>query len=202
MKKIHGKSIGFIFLPVVVSLSLLSCPPPDSAASDDRSAASLAALGDSITMGIQDAGLKRSFQLNSFPYLVARQMGEEGTFEQPFIKAPGIGVPPFKEPLQLTGGEIISTYLTDEIDLDYIKFELLPLLDNLLPLTPYNNLGVNGAKLYDLRHTTSFSDCPNGPNFFFDIALRNLPFLHPDFGGKTFDTHPIRVCIKCCNGIS
>jgi hypothetical protein len=35
------------------------------------------ALGDSMTNGIQDAGLLRDFQLNSYSYLIAKQMGIE-----------------------------------------------------------------------------------------------------------------------------
>jgi hypothetical protein len=56
----------------------------------------IASLGDSITMGIQDAGLVADNQYHCYPYLVAMQMGQARGFVQPLVSSPGIGVPPAK----------------------------------------------------------------------------------------------------------
>jgi hypothetical protein len=147
----------------------------------------LVAIGDSITMGIQDAGLIKSFQENCYPYFLALQMGASGVFQQPLVHTPGTGVPPYETPLLLTNGQIIPDYLDPAITPAQLMLLVFSKLDNAYYSEPYNNLGVNGARLYDLRHTTGYNHSYyNDPNFFFDIVLRNLEFGHvPNFGGKT-----------------
>jgi len=56
----------------------------------------LVAIGDSSTMGIMDLGLKEDFQLHTYPYLIACQLGIEDDFQQPLVEEPGIGVYPYK----------------------------------------------------------------------------------------------------------
>ena len=78
----------------------------------------LVAIGDSITMGIQDVGLVKDYQLNDYPYLIAKQLGNEGKFKQPLISRPGFGIPPYKSPLKLENDTITMEFydkdLTDE----------------------------------------------------------------------------------------
>lgn len=59
-------------------------------------------------------------------------------------------------------------------------------LTSLFCPTPYNNLGVNGARLYEMRWTTTATDSVTEDNYFFDIVLRNIsPPPLPNFGGTT-----------------
>jgi lysophospholipase L1-like esterase len=140
-----------------------------------------------MTMGIQDAGLITSRQLNCYPYLVAQQMGQADGFQQPLVASPGIGVPPYERPLDILQGRIISFYLTEgisEIDLLSMVFSRL---GNAFYPDPYNNLAVNGARLHDLRYSTGYDHTfHNDPNYFFDITLRNREFsVVPNFDGRT-----------------
>jgi hypothetical protein len=45
----------------------------------------MVALGNSLTAGVQSAGIVEDFQMNSYPFLVAQQMGQAGNFEQPAL---------------------------------------------------------------------------------------------------------------------
>jgi len=143
----------------------------------------LVAIGDSLTMGIQDAGLVKDYQLNNFPYLIAKQMGLDDSFEQPYVTPPGFGSPPFAEPLKFENGRIIVTYLEEGIGQLALLMKLLPLLENLSLERPYDNLGVGGAWLHDIRHTTSHNNSVVPGNFLFDLVLRNI--FNPDFGNTT-----------------
>jgi lysophospholipase L1-like esterase len=150
-----------------------------------QEAVKLVAIGDSSTMGIQDAGLVEDYQLNSYPYLIAQKLGIADEFEQPLVNTPGIGVPPYERPLRLEGGEIIPSYLA-RTDFLYIYSIVQPRLANLQLPRPYDNLAVNGARLYDIRHTTSLSNSVAPGNFFFDIVLRNLQIsTAPSFNDTT-----------------
>jgi hypothetical protein len=143
----------------------------------------LVAIGDSLTMGIQSAGLVKKYQLHSFPYLIAKQMGVDASFEQPYVRPPGFGTPPYAEPLQFENGKIISTYLQEGISRLELLMKILPLLENLSLERPYNNLGVGGAWLQDIRHTTSHNNSVLDDNFLFDLVLRNS--FNPNFGNTT-----------------
>jgi lysophospholipase L1-like esterase len=177
--------IVILLLFGIYSILLVSCSLPTPSIGPPPI---LVAIGDSITMGIQDAGLLNDFQYKSYPYLVAQQMGAQNIFQQAYVATPGIGVPPYETPLTLSNGQINYNYLDPAIMSDPNKLVqlILPKLQNLYYRQPYNNLGVNGAKLYDLRYTTGYSNSADA-NFFFDIVLRNVsigPFV-PNFGGKT-----------------
>jgi len=51
---------------------------------------------------------------------------------------------------------------------------------------PYDNLAVNGARLFDIRHTTGSIDSVSEGNYFFDIVLRNVILPpYPFFGNTT-----------------
>jgi lysophospholipase L1-like esterase len=163
---------------------VFACIPPRDGESGNSNL-TLVALGDSITMGIQDAGLLKDFQLNSYPYLIAQQMGAGSAFQQPYATSPGIGVLPYKEPLKLEKQEIIQTLWNPFPTQIELSNWIFPKLEKLSYPKPYNNLGVNGARLFDMRNTTSYLNSPDS-NFFFDIVLRNsTPFPYPNFKGKT-----------------
>jgi lysophospholipase L1-like esterase len=143
----------------------------------------LVAIGDSLTMGIQDAGLVKDYQLHSYPYLIATQMGLGTYFEQPYVTAPGFGSPPYAEPLKLEDGQIVSTYMEENPGALALLLRYLPRLENFSLARPYDNLGVGGAWLHDVRRTTSQSNAVLPGNYLFDMVLRNS--FNPDFGDTT-----------------
>jgi hypothetical protein len=165
----HTASLLSILLLIAISCSTGKEPEPPEA---DQ--ITLVAIGDSITMGIQDAGLKKDYQLNSFPCLIAQQLGSEDNFQQPVISSPGFGIPPYEMPLQFNGGKIIADYFEGEVDKFALLLKILPLLENFSLERPYDNLGIGGARLHDVLHATSHKDSALPDNFLFDIVLRNF----------------------------
>jgi hypothetical protein len=125
------------------------------------------ALGDSLSAGVEGGCLVERNQLNSFPSILARQMGL-GDFQQPLMDELPAGDPNglgpclgavFVPPSTITVGEISEMGL--------------PL--NATLSRPYNNLGVPGAHvgdLVDLKHGN-----PNGRTAeqFAIFVLRNFP---------------------------
>jgi len=153
----------------------------------------IVAIGDSITMGTQDAGLKEDFQRHNYPYLIAKQIGNALIYQQPYLNSDsnGIGTPPYKTPLTLSGGTISATYWeTGDDMMRYLVDQLSPSI--FLP-RPFHNLGINGARLFDLRTTTDSTNSEADGNYFFDLVLRNtlgeiiseiweIDFYFPEFG--------------------
>ncbi|UCB47169.1 MAG: hypothetical protein JSV25_07095 [Spirochaetota bacterium] len=150
---------------------------------------SIVSIGDSLTMGTQDAGIVIDSQHNNYPYLIAKQLGIQNEFQQPYVASPGIGVPPYERPLEISNNQIIAVEWPDNNEdgiPDVDPNVIISRLSNAFYLYPYNNLGVDGARLYDMRSTTKASDSQTGDNFFFDIVLRNdTPHPFIDFGGTT-----------------
>jgi len=146
----------------------------------------LVAIGDSSTMGIMDLGLKEDFQLHTYPYFIACQLGIEDDFQQPLVREPGIGVYPYKTPITLQNGTLVAEYWDENLTPEDMAAEMLPLLKNVMLDRPYDNLAVNGARLYDIRRTTGSINSVSPDNYFFDIVLRNvILFPYPHFGGTT-----------------
>ena len=167
MKKI------IIMLILCLPLLFLSCTadqpsaPKLNVTTSQLALSKMVAIGNSLTAGFQSAGMMEDFQVNSYPYLIAKQMGKE-EFQQPLIKTPGIGS---------TSG--YTPYYLDEngdITLDPLEINPLFLLKNALLARPYDNLGVPGADLNDLLTTIDGSK----GNPFFDMILRN-----PNLGNTT-----------------
>ncbi|RMF62701.1 MAG: hypothetical protein D6743_11840, partial [Calditrichaeota bacterium] len=104
------------------------------------------AIGNSLTAGFQSSGLVEEFQLHSYPYLIAKQMGKGDDFQQPLVAAPGIGSTPGKTPLKFVNGNLVADDLT---------VDPLTLLKNALLPRPYDNLGVPGATLGDVLNTVN-----------------------------------------------
>jgi hypothetical protein len=139
-------------------------------------------------MGIQDAGLFVDNQYKCYAYLVAMQMGQARGFLQPLAGSAGdvstgIGVPPYETPLRLEDGFVKTDYLPEGITQEQLMDLVVPKLHNLIYPNPYNNLGVNGARLDDLNHATGYANSYSHENFFYDIVLRNLDPPLPNLGG-------------------
>jgi len=156
-------------LPLLLAILLVGCSldyPEETtdlvAIPADQVVQNYAAMGNSLTAGFQDGGLCINGQLNSYPFLIARQIGLDvsignSDFTQPYIALPGIGSTPSDDPTKVNGvlyfdGEGISVLGTHEYS-DILDSESAnnPLLLRTLP-TPYANHGVPGATLHDVMH--------------------------------------------------
>ena len=115
------------------------------------------AIGDSLTAGIQSDGLEGDFQENSFPNLIATQLGIND-FEQPIVESPGIGFgEPGESPIRFENGNLFRE------DFDFDPFD--DLLENFFLDRPYDNLGLPGAELVDVDSTSEL---------IFQIILRGM----------------------------
>ena len=105
-------------------------------------------IGNSLTAGYQNGGLRDVFQTNSYPRMIAAQLGVDMTYN-PFPDSGTAGSLFYGNPAfsPTTGspnliGSVTSTAPT-----------------NSLQPTPYENLGVPGAFLYDFLNATSNTTC-------------------------------------------
>lgn len=73
------KKTTVLLLIILVLYSFFSCRLNDPSPKPPT----LVTIGDSITMGIQDAGLHEDFQLHTYGYLIAKQMGTRNIFNSP-----------------------------------------------------------------------------------------------------------------------
>ncbi len=128
------------------------------------------AVGNSLTSGFQNNGLRRDWQEASYPALIAKAMSIED-FELPLIDTPGIGLQRINgqptTPLILEGNSIAPKILTRPIS---------EMLLNATLNRPYNDLGVPGATTLDFlrAYNAATSQSPNNP--FFNIVLRGEQF--------------------------
>ena len=104
------------------------------------------ALGDSYCAGMSNLSLLQSFQANSYPAILARQIGASGTFEQPLISDPGIPAELQLTALNVVGGSVVPTIAPKSTSTG------LPI--NITYQGIYNNLGIPGAAVHDLVATT------------------------------------------------
>ena len=162
-----------IFLIILCLAFLNACQPDQPVAPkmnvtiNELALSKIVAVGNSLTAGLQSAGMMEDFQLNSYPFLLAQQLGKT-EFEQPWVLAPGIGAPAGLTPMYLDSEGNITQ--------DTLDFSPLLLLKNVLLARPYDNLGVPGADLNDLLNTTGGV----ATNPWFDMILRN-----PNMGNTT-----------------
>ena len=160
---------------IAAAVGLQACRQPTEPAPTEPGFV-LVTIGDSITMGIQDAGLSYAFQRSNYPYLIAQQLGIASSFKQPYLKtdSPGIAAPPYKEPLKLENGEITAVLWEDETP-EQIEAHVIEQIapSTLLAGGAFHNLGVSGARLFDVRNTTHPENSEDGDNVFFTLVLQN-----------------------------
>jgi len=164
-----------IFIVLILSgLTFFNACDPDQPAApqlnvtiNELALSKIVAVGNSTTAGFQSSGMMEAFQINSYPFLLAQQLGKT-EFEQPLVLAPGIGVPSGLTPMYLDSEGNITQ--------DTLEVNPLLLLKNALLARPYDNLGVPGADLNDLLNTVG--GVPTNP--WFDMILRN-----PTLGNTT-----------------
>jgi lysophospholipase L1-like esterase len=171
-------------LPVLLALALAGCSldapsdptgdlnPPGPADAMNQ----YVAIGNSLSAGFMDSGLMKAGQANSFPMIVATQMGV-ADFTQPWIEFPGIGTTNvgagnISGVLYYNGSAVQPVAVTPQA-------ELSSLLLAVAQPTQYNNLSVPGAFSYDqlTAHSasTSFAAGPpfSRPNSYFEFINRS-----------------------------
>jgi hypothetical protein len=147
--------------------------------------AKMMSIGGSYTAGFQSNGLVQDFQKNSFPYLIAKQMGITDDFQIGLLAQPGFGS------ADLMTGQAFGPLKWDKGTQSILPGDPVPngingisaLLfagGNAELARPYDNLGIPGADLNDILTTTAFEAGTNTGNPFFDLTLRN-----PNFAGTT-----------------
>ena len=158
----------FVYL-CLFCIFILSCSKDNPTEPTDRSVLDkMVAIGNSLTAGVQSGGLVQEFQLHSYPYLIAKQIGKADDFQQPLISPPGVGEIDFNTgkaygPLKYENGLILQG---DSIPGGINGIPNL-LLNIYLP-RPYDNLGLPGADVNDLLTATGGG--------VYDLILRN-PYL-------------------------
>jgi lysophospholipase L1-like esterase len=136
----------------------------------------MVAIGNSLTAGVQSGGIVEDFQLNSYPYLIAQQMGQAAKFEQPLVAQPGVGEIDLTTgeaygPLKFENGQIVQG---DPVPGGALGVQALG--KNLLLPRPYDNLGLPGANVNEILTATGGG--------LWDLILRN-PASGPNFGNTT-----------------
>lgn len=173
MKKLRlciAVSIG-----ALLALPLVSCSPNDPSApvisgSPTYTPIRVVALGNSLTAGYMNGGLRMDGQMAGYANLVATQVttaltGSARTMNIPLVAPPGIGGTAGQGPLYVSAaGALTSDALTVN--------PLSLLLAARLP-QPYDNLGVPGATTLDVTQATSSANSQAPGNSFFDAILRN-----------------------------
>lgn len=174
--------IKILTLPVLLGLLVAGCSldePSSPAGLEARPVfSSYVAVGNSLTAGYMDSGLMRTGQANSYPMLIATQLGLGASFTQPWVASPGIGSTNTGNPALIAGVLKVDLSVSPPAiaPLGVTAADQVPglLLASAQP-TPYDNLGVPGATLGDLFNgyasTASESHSP-----FFDFI--NRPTLY------------------------
>jgi lysophospholipase L1-like esterase len=172
-------------LSLLLALLLAGCSLDDPADPTDQvndpttadASTPYVAIGNSLTAGFMDSGLMKAGQANSYPMIVATQMGlNKDTFTQPWIEAPGIGTTNVGEGnvsgvLHFNGTTVLPLAVTPQA-------EVSGLLLAVAQPTQYHNLGVPGAFSHDLMNAhsaaTSHAAAPpfSSPNTFFEFINR------------------------------
>ncbi len=147
------------------------------------------AVGNSLTAGYEDAGLVGfnslglpTGQYYSFPRLIAGQLGLDNSigdseFSQPYIAWPGVGSNTPDDPLTQAAGVMYFDTATGGLTWEVIQQDAIEsmLLAAAVP-TPYHNLGVPGARLWEVLNTydslSSYGAPYGSPNPFFDMINR------------------------------
>ena len=196
MKTIHRQTLALPALLLAAALLVLggcALDAPDDASGPlnpinppgiEDAGARYVAVGNSLTAGFMDGGLVQAGQANSYPNLIARQLGLSGAqFTQPWIAAPGIGSSTSSNPATQVAGVLYfngsGIAILDETPLAEVPALLLARTQP----TQYHNLGVPGATLHDGMHAYNKATSASGANSFFDFINRAT-----FFGNRSIDS--------------
>ena len=173
MKKTYLKNILGLILLVIFSIQCSVDTPQAPEYQLQSYPITYVALGNSLTAGYQSGGMRKDWQENSYPALLAKDLNISD-FQQPIIDTPGIG--------PMINGQLRTPYYFDGVSIKTDPLTVNPedLLSNKLLSRPYNNLGIPGATTKDLLYATNSATSQSGNNPYFDMILRN-----PNFGNST-----------------
>jgi lysophospholipase L1-like esterase len=158
------RSACFLLLTVIL---FTGCLEETSAPASGPPPQSYVAVGNSLTAGFQSGGLRSDWQRQSYPALLARQMGV-ADFQLPIIDTPGIGS------RKIAGLNTVPLFVdgTGSITTRLLGRPPTQLLTNARLERPYNNLGIPGATTRDFLHAYDSSSGQDKGNGFFNIVLR------------------------------
>lgn len=146
------KTIRIKFILIATALIFAGCsvsyPDADSGnfQSGNADFTSYAAVGNSLTAGYQSSGLRSVNQANSYPQMIAHQLQLDALTYNPFPDSGTAGS------LFLTG---FSATTGSPI---FVSSKISTTPTNSTQPTPYGNLGVPGAFLYDFLYATNQND--------------------------------------------
>ena len=135
--------------------------------------ATMVAIGNSLTAGIRANHLAGQNEENSFPALIARQMGKTAgrdaasDFVVPYV-SPAFGLQQSFLEYNAYGLPVV------------FQFPVLGTVTNSTYARPFNNLGIPLAKAFDVVNATSASNASTN-NPFVDLILRNAGSSTPVF---------------------
>lgn len=181
--------VRIVSLALLIGFVCLSCqntqPGGPLAGLGGSTVNTYVAVGNSLTAGYQSGALFASAQIYSFPNLIAQQIaiagGATGGFQQPLYSDPGTPDPATGKASRL---ELITWHDPKTGQPVIGSRGLAPgAPTNGALKTPYNNLGVPGAVLFDFLDTTNFvtKAFPPRSNPLFFVILRD-----PKLGNSIF----------------
>ncbi len=154
----------FFFIGCEVDQPVVNAP--DTVVAGDADFTTVVAIGNSLTAGFQDGYWIGSKAVNSYPAMIARQMGKTvGTdagsdFVYPNIADPGVGTKLTLQGFDANGSPILG------------RSSVLSLPSNITYGAPFNNLAVPGALSVDALQATNQATSA-GNNQLFEMVLRN-----------------------------
>ena len=187
------RGVSFVAL-LVVALGITACDTAQLEPSGTDYGAVLS-LGNSLSAGFMNNGLRYEGQVAGFSNLVAKSVFNKSGLE-PFMVMPlvrgapqgGMGVSSTPGP----NGELQGTLYVSPQGITQDAYpagtSARDLLLSLLATAPYENLGVPGATTKDLLDATSSSTSQIPGNVFFDAVLRNEVLYGPLNPGERWKT--------------
>lgn len=174
-------------LPVLLAFLVAGCTVDDPDSSTDLVAPSgeqlfsdYVAIGNSLTAGFMDGGLVINGQRNSYPRLIATQIGAP-EFDQPYISFPGVGSTkdPVNHPADAAGVLYWNGSAPAVVDWTPMTTVMDPASGFLMALTlptPYHNLGVPGATMHDVMNAIDATTSSPVGNSYFNFINRPTLF--------------------------
>ena len=161
-----SRPLFFSLIPLT-ALLISGCIDDSSGPESRSSGENYVAVGNSLTAGFQSGGLRSEWQRQSYPALLARQMGSPD-FQMPLIDTPGIGT------RRIAGQSTVPLFLdgTGAITTRLLGRPVSELLLNSRLERPYNNLGIPGATTRDFLQAHDSGSAQDRSNGFFNIVLR------------------------------
>ncbi len=171
-----AKKLFILTAAVIAAVTFFSCSVdyPDAPGggyhSGNADFTKYVSVGNSLTAGVQNGGLRDTFQQNSYPSMIARQLGKT-SWEQPTINDSG------------TPGSLYLTGFTSAGKPILYAYAGAPVPGNLGYAAPYDNLGIPTLFLYDFVRATGTSNGSSwqqivsggaSTNPLIDLVLRGL----------------------------